>query len=334
MAQNNDIIVTIPNFKLDIFQSLIEQALVVGEELIMEFSPDMVRSITYTQTKSFMKLWIINMSELIETPKSDGQLVIPTLDDVIDGKDPKSKVELDFPVFDFYILKGSLIRKFFKVHTSNIVEIQFTLTKTDSSNKYQAKNFSVISESQAFSITKKQNLKTTFPLSTEELMTNKIDDYSKVISKCQPTDDMFEFVLDKTQIQEIKRLIKNLHKISSQNKVYLNFNINVPDRKITVNDSIFTYDIDLPDEFVLPESSFNFNILKSDFIITGNHSFTIYGCDADPRIILGASYLNAIIWAMVTKIPDPDNIETLSEAILDTAIENINEYFSEVDIPF
>jgi hypothetical protein len=333
MAQ--DIIVTIPNFRLNTFNGLIEQSLIVGDELIMEFSPDMIRSITYTQTKSFMKLWLININDLLATEvEENNKLVIPTLDDIVDPNNSKQKSKkLDFPTFDFYILKGSLIRKFFKVHTSEIVEIQFVLTKSDNSNKYQARNFSIISESQAFSLVKKQNLKTTFPLSTEELMTNKIDDYTKIISKCQPSNEMFEFVLDKTQIQEIKRLIKNLHKISSQNKVYLNFKIDVKERKITVTDSIFTYDIELMNEIKLPENDFNFNILKSDFIITGNHSFTIYACDEDPRIILGASFMGSIIWSMVTKIPDPENINALSEAVLDTTIENINEYFSE-DLPF
>jgi hypothetical protein len=100
-----------------------------------------------------------------------------------------------------------------------------------------------------------------------------------------------------------------------------------------VTDSIFTYDIEFPKDFKFPENGFNFNILKSDFIITGNHTFTIYACESDPRIIMGASFMGSIIWSLVTKIPDPDSINSLSEAVLDTTIENINEYFSD-DLPF
>ncbi|KAA6378259.1 MAG: hypothetical protein EZS28_026214, partial [Streblomastix strix] len=96
-----------------------KQSLIVGDELIMEFSPDMIRSITYTQTKSFMKLWLININDLLATEvEENNKLVIPTLDDIIDSNNSKQKSKkLDFPTFDFYILKGSLIRKFFKVHT-------------------------------------------------------------------------------------------------------------------------------------------------------------------------------------------------------------------------
>jgi hypothetical protein len=329
----DEIIVKINNFKLVVFKSLIEQSLIVGDELILEFSPKLIRSITYTGTKSFMKLWIINMKDLVQTKE---ELKIPNIIDLSNDVETSDKVVEDFPVFDFYILKGSLIRKFFKVHTTDVVDIQFSLVLNQVSNKYQARNFVIISESQAFSVSseKKMNLKTTFPLSTEELMTNKIDDYKKVIDKCQPSKEMYEFVLDKTQIQEIKRLIKNLHKISSQNKVYLNFNVDVINKKIVITDSIFSYDIDLPEGFKYPEKSFNFNILKSDFIITGNHTFTIYACENDPRIIMGASFMKSILWGMVTKISDPESINTLSEAVLDSTLENLTEYFNPDDLPF
>jgi hypothetical protein len=145
---------------------------------------------------------------------------------------------------------------------------------------------------------------------------------------------MNSFVLEKSQIQEVKRLIKNLHKISSQNKVYLNFQVDIKNKKMTVTDSIFSYEIELDKD--IKGENFSFNILKSDFIITGNHTLTLYTNQSDQRIIMGTTYLNSVIWSLMTKIADPDSYNQLNDAVLDNAIEGLNdleEYFPD-DVAF
>ena len=42
-------------------------------------------------------------------------------------------------------------------------------------------------------------IETTFPLTKEEIIIDKIDDYSEIISECTPSPDMFEFFLLKCE---------------------------------------------------------------------------------------------------------------------------------------
>ena len=66
-------IIKIPNFKLNVFRNLLEQSLIVNNQLMLEFSPDIVKSCSFSLTNSFMKLWTAPLKNLlfVEQPNND-----------------------------------------------------------------------------------------------------------------------------------------------------------------------------------------------------------------------------------------------------------------------
>ena len=62
---------------------------------------------------------------------------------------------------------------------------------------------------------------TGFRLTTEDMIVNKIDDYNDVIKRCTPEADMLSLILGNDKVQEIKRLIKKLHKTLSDNQTVI-----------------------------------------------------------------------------------------------------------------
>lgn len=306
--------VVFKNFRLNVFKNLMEQSLMVTNQLMINLNKDIMKACSYSSTNTFIKLWAINLNNLIIKPDTDG---------IIDFDNTIKEEELKFPEFDFYILRGDLFKKFLTVFNFDTVDIEFTLELIN--NKYQATTLIVSGEG-----TDQTMLKTTFSLTTEELISNKIEDYSAIIKELTPSKKCFEFILSSKQVQEIKRLIKNLHKSNSNNSAYLTFTVDTENKKIIVNDKVFVLNIilsnELQNELKFPEESFNFNILKSDFIMTGNHDFTFYVNSEETKIILGARYMGALIWGLTTKI-EISNIN-INEAALDASIDalNIEEY--------
>ena len=59
------ITIKISNFKLNIFRNLLEQSLIVDNQLMLEFNPEMIKACSFSNTKSFMKLWTIPLNNLI-----------------------------------------------------------------------------------------------------------------------------------------------------------------------------------------------------------------------------------------------------------------------------
>ena len=136
---------------------------------------------------------------------------------------------------------------------------------------------------------------------------------------------MFEFILTDGQIQEIKRLIKKLHKSSSNNTAFLTFGVDSDNKKIIVNDKVFTIDFQLQEDTKFPEQSFKFNILKSDFIMTGNHTFTIYTEEEERKVIFGARFASSIIWCLSSKInPDSIDLNDNFDSIADTTLDDLD----------
>ncbi len=311
--------ITIKNFRLNVFKNLMEQALIVDSQLMFEISPTMIRSCSFSETKSFMKLWMIPFKTLIVTPEKPE---VESLDDV------EEEQNFDFPAFNMYILKGELFKKFLSVHSSDTVDLKFNLQEKD--GKWQAANLVITGKSEG-----SNTLTTNFILTTEDLISNKIDDYSVIIKECTPDTTMFEFVLSDKQIQEIKRLIKKLHKSTADNTAYLTFTVDSENRKITVNDKVFTVDFYIDEEIQkdiqFPEQSFKFNILKSDFIITGNQTFSIYTEENNQKVIFGARYAGSIIWCLTTKIASGSELN-LDASIVDSTIDSldIDEYFNDL----
>ena len=316
--------IKIKNFRLNVFKNLLEQSLIVDSQLMFEISPEMIRSCSFSQTKSFIKLWMIPFTNLICKPEKK------ETSDVIDLDEPEVVEEEipDFEKFNMYILKGELFKKFLSVYTSDTVDIIFNIQ--DVNGKKQAANLVITGKSEGSNL-----LTTNYVLTTEELITNKIDDYSSIIKECTPDDSMFEFVLSDKQIQEVKRLIKKLHKSNADNTTYLTFTVDSENQKIIVNDKVFTVEFDIDTEIQksieFPENSFKFNILKSDFIITGNQTFTIYTEENNQKVILGAHYAGSIIWCLTTKVTNVSDLN-LDASIVDSTIDaidalDIDEYF-------
>lgn len=302
--------IKLSNFKLNVFRNLMEQSLIVDNQLMFEFSSDMVRSCSFSATKSFMKLWTSQLVNFIQqSDNSEDLQEIPSFDP-----------------FNMYILKGDLFKKFLSVHTADTVDLIFTIEENEN-KKNQAAAITIIGQGEG-----SNKLKTTFTLTTEELISNKIDDYSAVIKECTPSKDMFEFVLSNNQIQEIKRLIKKLHKSSADNTAYLSFNIDNENKKIIVNDKVFVVEFAFAENAKIPEESFSFNILKSDFIITGNQTFSIFTNSNEQKVIFGARHAGAIIWCLSSKIQESNDLP-FDASVVDSTIDSIadiDDYLNEL----
>lgn len=294
--------IKLSNFKLNVFRNLMEQSLIVDNQLMFEFSSDMVRSCSFSATKSFMKLWTSQLINFIQQSDDSGDLQeIPSFDP-----------------FNMYILKGDLFKKFLSVHTADTVDLIFTI-EVNENKKNQAAAITIIGQGEG-----SNKLKTTFTLTTEELISNKIDDYSAVIKECTPSKDMFEFVLSNNQIQEIKRLIKKLHKSSADNTAYLSFKIDNENKKIVVNDKVFVVEFAFAENAKIPKESFSFNILKSDFIITGNQTFSIFTNSDEQKVIFGARHAGAIIWCLSSKIQESNDLP-FDASVVDSTIDSIDD---------
>ncbi len=300
--------IKITNFKLNIFRNLLEQSLIVDNQLMLEFTDEIIKSASFSSTRSFIKLWTIPLVNLLAGETKENVLEL----DVI----PKEKIH--FPTFNFYILKGDLFNRYLSVHNTDTVDLEFVLHEIK--GKYQAANITITGKSENNS-----PLVTTFTLTTEEMITNKIDDYTEIIKECTPNSSMIEFTLTSNQIQEIKRLIKKLHKATSDNTAFLTFTINFQLNKVTVNDKVFSIDFLLAQELNKKSANteiLSFNILKSDFIVTGNHTFSLFTNDVEEKVILGAKFANGIIWCLSAKVSE--KTLNLDDSAMDATIDSLN----------
>lgn len=276
------------NFNLVAFRTVIEQALIVDKQLIFEFSAQFLRSCSYSATKSFMKLITTQTKDLCQNISEDSFAI------------------------DMYILRGDLFKKFLSVYTSNKVDLYINVTRID--GRLRATNIEIIGESES------NELKTTFIMSTEEMLSSKIDDFSTIINGCSPSEDMSCFTLTDIQIQEIKRLIKKLHRSSVDNTAYLTFNVDSESNTIRVFDKVFDIKFKLDSDVKLSDASFN--ILKSDFVIAGNQTFKIFNSNNDQRIIFGASFGSNIIWCLLCKVSE--DFDSFTSSVVDSTIDGLD----------
>lgn len=293
-------VVRINGIKLTVFRSLIGQSLLVNKQLMLEISRDYFRSFSYTNTNSCLKLWMMNSSELINIDS--------------DGLFPE-KFDLETS-FDMFVLRGDIFFKYLSVYAGEQIDFEYTLLQ--SNNRWIASNLKMIGIADTGN-----KLETDFRLTTEDMIVNKIDDYNDVIKRCTPEADMLSLILGNDKVQEIKRLIKKLHKTLSDNQLYLTFTIKANTRELVVNDTVFNISFDLTSEEmnVVPTQDIVFNILKSDFIVSGNNTFTIYFGNNSPQIIFNGVYQSAIMICMFTKVSEIDNNEftaSVTDSTLDT----------------
>lgn len=301
--------ILIENFKLNVFRNLLDQSLITSKELMFEVSPDMIRSCSFSSTKSLMKLWTIPLQTLVQLE-----------DDNIESLDEQPELNLEFETFNFYVLRGDLFKKYLSVYNSDVVNIEFDIEEIN--GKYHGTVVRISGQTES-----KYALQTTFTLTKEKLLSNKIDDYSAIIRECTPDKGMFEFLLPVDEVKEIKRLIKNLHQSVADNTSYLTFIVDIENKKIIVSDKVFKIDfelkLDLCKNIESLEHNLHFNILKTDFIMVGNHTFNIYTSPIAEKVIIGTKFAGSIIWGLSSKV-DSSSSNSFSNSIEEASMENID----------
>lgn len=304
--------VTILNFNLGMFRTLLDQSLIVNTQIMIEFNKELVKSCSFSQTKSFMKLWTIPMKSFIGKSE-DGSGAI-CLDDIEETTLPA------IPVFNFYILKGDLFRNYLSVHNSELVTLEFQLQEIEN-GKLQAATITIIGKSEIGS-----PLVTTFTLTTEELILNRVTDYSIIINECTPSKDMIDIILTNIQIQEIKRLVKKLHKSTVDNTSFLTFTIS--NNNVNIKDRVFEIDFPLTTlgKNMNAGESLTFNILKTDFIMVGNHTFNIYTSEESQKVIYGTKFGNAMIFGLSTKISEGSAFDSNIDVDNVIDLDGMDEY--------
>jgi hypothetical protein len=301
---NNKIVKTINinNFNLPLFSNLLNQAISVTPQLMLEFNDDMLKSCSFSQTKSLIKLWTIPNKSLIIDKKTEPEDILSDTTSVINITE-ENKTE-KFPNFNFYILKGDLFRSYLSVFSSESVDLCFNLMEIE--DKLQASSIIIKGKSESGA-----PLEIEFVLTTEELITNKISDYQEILKQCTPSNDMFEFLLNNKQIIEIRGLIKKLHKSAIDNTAFLTFEIS--ENTIFIKDKVFTLEfINDSSKNILNKQKITetlyFNILKSDFLLIGDHTFNIFTSNDTPKVIFGSKYGGSIIWCMSTKVGESSDV--------------------------
>lgn len=302
---------TIKNFNINLFNSLLNQSLIVNSQLMLEFDKDMLKSCSFSMTKSLIKLWTIPKSKLIFQKQDEN---------VLEALDSHTKEETpNIPSFNFYILKGDLFRNYLAVFINNeSVDITFNLIDTEDGKK-QATSMIIVGKSETGA-----PLSTEFLLTTEELISNKISDYSDILRECTPSANDDEFHLTNKQIGEIRGLVKKLHKSMVGNTSYINFVIDK--NHVSVNDKVFNIKFD--ETFPKVTEPINFKILKSDFSLIGDHSFKIFTKNNSEKVIFGSKFGDSIIWILTTKTSEVSlSVENDdSEDVLNSLELDLSEY--------
>lgn len=300
--------IIIDNFDISTFSNLLKESLKTNNSsLMLQVKDGMIKSASFSKTKSLIKLWQIPLNKLI---LQESELETVDID----------QNYLDSLDFNFYILKGDTFIKMLDVflYKESLVNLEFNVID----NQATTLKLSGKTDQQYF-------IETTFPLTKEEIIIDKIDDYSEIISECTPSPDMFEFFLTKEYINNIKKLVKNLHQASVDNSAYLSFSVSKTSIKIF--DKVF--DIDLPN---LQNKGFddnkvlNFNILKSDFGLIGEHNYNVSTDNESQKVIFNGTFAKSIVCCLCTK-PSHNQltIESDEDDVLssfDPSLYNFDEY--------
>lgn len=313
--------IEIKNFNLVQFRRLLDNSLIVNKQVMLEFSGNMVKSCSLSPTKTFMKIWTIPLKSLIIKPEKVESV------DILDDSPKSEEQDLSkIPTFNIYILKGDLFKKYLSVHTSDTVTLSFDVVELNGEFQASVMKISGMSESNS-------PLTTKILLSTDEMISDKVTDYADIIKKCTPDSDMVKIILSDSQIQEVKRLIKNLNKSIVDNTSFLTFTINK--NKIVVNDKAFDVEFNIDEELatkcnLTKEQNFSFNILKSDFIMMGNHIFTFYTNKDSQKVIMSAQYAGSLIQCLATKIVQSNiDLDAQSDEIIDAT--DLDQYIDDLN---
>ena len=319
----NDII-KIKNFDLKFFKSLLEQNLMLDNKITILFKSDMVVSAALTSSRSAMKIWTAPMNNFIIGIDPAQQVL--NFDD-FDKPEDKS---LDFEPFNFYVLKGDILKRYISVFNNDPVDVEIIVNReNDIASSMKITGCS----------TGGASLSSNFILTSDEMITNKINDYESAINSVSPKETMSEFILGVDDVKEVKKLIKELHKSDRENTSFITFQCDPEKNVVIVKDKVFDVRFDMvsniDSKYNQNDNLIEFDILKSDFIVSGNHTFSFYSSNEDFHIILSAAYKKCVISCLISKTSTNEdefkNDQAMSNSISDTSLNldeiDVEEYF-------
>ena len=255
--------IIIKKFNLSLFKSLVFESLETHNNLMLEIDKDLIRSLSLSGTTSLMKICYTKFADF--------------------DKDYDAERYKNMELFNLYVLKGDNFKKYLELYSVlSDVELKFNLQNSELSDARKIATHISIKGITTLGTT----LDVTFNLTTEELMTNQVEDYSTVIDKLKvDTGIESQFSLNKSKYSETKDIIKKLHSTVSNNSNFVEFAIN--NTSVKIKDKVF--DLEFKDcivNYVDDSETIDFKILKSDFNILGKHNWQIFTNNTNDKIVL------------------------------------------------
>ena len=314
-------VITFKNFSLAFFAKLIEQNLMADNSINIKFTKEHIMSAAKTSSESLIKFWKIPTENLI-AEAGEEEILDFNEDGSMGDKVP------EFEDFKFYVLKGDMFKRFLNVFSDDPVTINIEVDDEDS----VASKITITGQTKSGT-----PIQSSYLLSSAELMTSGVKDYNVVMDYVQPKSELKSFFLLKDEVDEVKKLIKDLHKTNSENTAYITIEVD-PERKVVkVSDKVFKVKFQLikseADADRVPTTPQQFMILKSDFITCGKHTFEFFFNEEDQKIVMRSIYkkfdINCACINLGTREQEQssDDIENLDDMNLD--VEDLDEeYFN------
>lgn len=288
----------INNFNLSLLKRLLKQSLIVNEQIMIEISDSMMKSVSFSGTKSLIKIWQLPIESFVDI-EAESEVDKSTYIQNYDGK------------FNLYILKGSLFLKYLDVFSmKNPCKLTINIDK----NTNQATQLTIEGSSENGS-----KIKTNFVLTTEEMIVDKVEDYNFILKQCTPEKSYKQFSITEKQLTELKSLIKKLHKSIVNNSNYITFSFD-DNGNLNVFDKAFNIELEYDSKDV---KNLEFKILKTDLLMFGEHSFVFYTDNNTPKVILGTNYGPAVVWCTSVKV---------LEDVTTDEIDDINDIADSLDL--
>ena len=288
----------INNFNLSLLKRLLKQSLIVNEQIMIEISDSMMKSVSFSGTKSLIKIWQLPIESFVDI-EAESEVNKSTYIQNYDGK------------FNLYILKGSLFLKYLDVFSmKNPCKLTINIDK----NTNQATQLTIEGSSENGS-----KIKTNFVLTTEEMIVDKVEDYNFILKQCTPEKSYKQFSITEKQLTELKSLIKKLHKSIVNNSNYITFSFD-DNGNLNVFDKAFNIELEYDSKDV---KNLEFKILKTDLLMFGEHSFVFYTDNNTPKVILGTNYGPAVVWCTSVKV---------LEDVTTDEIDDINDIADSLDL--
>lgn len=288
----------INNFNLSLLKRLLKQSLIVNEQIMIEISDSMMKSVSFSGTKSLIKIWQLPIESFVDI-EAESEVDKSTYIQNYDGK------------FNLYILKGSLFLKYLDVFSmKNPCKLTISIDK----NTNQATQLTIEGSSENGS-----KIKTNFVLTTEEMIVDKVEDYNFILKQCTPEKSYKQFSITEKQLTELKSLIKKLHKSIVNNSNYITFSFD-DNGNLNVFDKAFNIELEYDSKDV---KNLEFKILKTDLLMFGEHSFVFYTDNNTPKVILGTNYGPAVVWCTSVKV---------LEDVTTDEIDDINDIADSLDL--